>query len=176
VTTVTPLEPKEAKPIEGVSPEVLERYRVAVVYHRKQDWDAARTEIDEVLRQAPTGLQRSTCSRASSSTPATRMQPSPRGSDRSPRIRCSRRSVWRARRGAASARRSREGRRSSTRAVEMGDVDASYYLAAMAWEDNEPFEAKAHLDRFLGSSTPDHLLRPLAQARSTSRSSAASSR
>jgi hypothetical protein len=46
----------------------------------------------------------------------------------------------------------------------MGDVDASYYLAAMAWEDNAPFEAKAHLDRFLGSSTPDHLLRPLAQA------------
>jgi hypothetical protein len=34
----------------------------------------------------------------------------------------------------------------------------------MAWEDNEPFAAKAHLDRFLGSSTPDHLLRPLAQA------------
>jgi tetratricopeptide (TPR) repeat protein len=163
-TTVTPLEAKESKPIEGVPAEVLERYRVAVVYHRKQDWAAARTEIEEVLRQAPgwpaaldllaslelhAGNEDAALAAWERSLAADPMQP---------KIRVARAEVLRRRGDRAGAKVEHE------RAVEMGDVDASYYLAAMAWEDNAPFEAQAHLERFLGSSTPDHLLRPLAKA------------
>jgi tetratricopeptide (TPR) repeat protein len=163
-TTVTPFEPKESKPIEGVPPDVLERYRVAVVYHRKQDWDAARTEIDEVLKQAPDwpaalDLLASLELHAGNEDAALAAWDKSLAADPvQPKIRVARAEVLRRRGDRAGAKAEHE------RAVEMGDVDASYYLAAMAWEDNQPFEAKAHLDRFLGSSTPDHLLRPLAQA------------
>ncbi len=163
-TIVVPLEPKEPKPIEGVPPDVLERYRVAVVYHRKQDWDDARKEIEAVLRQAP-GWPAALDLLASLELHAGNEESALAAWDRSlaadpmqPKIRVARAEVLRRRGDRAGAKVEHE------RAVEMGDVDASYYLAAMAWEDNEPFEAKAHLDRFLESSTPDHLLRPLAQA------------
>ncbi len=162
-TTVTPLPATESKPIEGVSPDVLARYRVAVVYHRKQDWAAARKEIDEVLRAAP-GWPTALDLLASLELHAGNEDAALAVWDRSlaadpaqPKIRVARAEVLRRRGDRAAAEVEHE------RAAEMGDVDASYYLAAMAWEDNEPFEAKAHLDRFLASSTRDHLLRPLAE-------------
>jgi tetratricopeptide (TPR) repeat protein len=163
-TTVVPLEPQPSKPIEGVPDDVLERYRVAVVYHRKQDWAAARKEIDEVLRVAP-GWPAALDLLASLELHAGNEDKALAAWERSlaadpeqPKIRVARAEVLRHRGDRAAAKVEHE------RAAEMGDVDASYYLAAMAWEDNEPFEAQAHLDRFLGSSTPDHLLRPLAGA------------